>query len=193
MMRRALSAFPIAWIGVILWLGSEAGSAERTGALLLPILRALCPQATAVELDTMHALVRKAAHVAEYAVLAWLWIRALVIGHGLLPRKAAWWAWAIAWGVAIADESLQATMRSRTASAFDVGLDVMGALLVALPEGVGRRRTMVVCTRVALWTAAAGGTLLLIVNGMTGVESGVLWLTVPAATGALVVLRRLRP
>jgi VanZ family protein len=191
-MRRTWTAFAIAWIAVIVGLGSDPGSGERTGAIILPILRALFPGAGAFELEALHGVIRKAAHVTEYAILAGFWVRALTADHRVARSRAAWHAWGIAWAVAIVDESLQSAVRSRTASVLDVGLDAAGALLVSLPIGVGGRRTMDLVTRVVLWTAAGGGAVLLAVNRMTGVASGVLWLTVPGAVVALLVRRRVR-
>jgi hypothetical protein len=43
---------------------------------------------------------------------------------------------------------------------------------------------------VSLWTVAAGGALIIAVDLGRGVSSGVLWLTVPAATLALTLRRR---
>jgi VanZ family protein len=191
-MRGAWTAFSIAWIGVILWLGSDIGSADRTRTIVLPILRSLFPAAAAPELEAMHGVIRKAAHGIEYAVLAASWIRALTLAPAVSRLRAAWQACAIAGGVAIVDEVLQSTIRSRGASAVDVALDVSGAFVVALPVAGGVRRTMERLTRVALWTAAGGGAALLAVNRIAGVDSGALWLTVPAAAVALVILRRLK-
>ena len=190
-MRRAWIAFPITWMAVILFLGSDVGSAERTGAFIVPLLRTLFPAASPSQLDAMHGIIRKAAHVGEYMVLAGLWIGALALGHGRSLASAARPAWLIACGCAALDEALQSRLASRTASTFDVGLDAAAALVAVLPVRLGWRRAADVVTHVALWTAVAGGTLLLVINGMTGVESRVLWVIVPAATVAL-VLRRVR-
>ena len=48
-------------------------------------------------------------------------------------------------------------------------------------------------TKITLWIAAVGGAALIILNVVTDVGSGVLWLTVPAAVVALALLRRARP
>ncbi len=180
---------PVAWMVVILWLSSDTGSAERTGRIILPVLRFLFPGASLLQLDAMHALVRKGGHFIEYAVLTGLWLRAFVVGRGSARRPAAWRAWAIAVAWAMIDEIHQTTVGSRTGSPIDVTVDAAGALAVALPGGAGWRPTAGVLTRALLWLAAGGGLVLVAVNVWTGVGSGALWLTVPAAAITLGFLR----
>ena len=180
-------------MALILWLGSDSGSAERTGHLLLPVLAALFPSASPLQLEAMQGLARTLGHVGEYAVLAALWIWALAAGHRITRSNAARWAWAIAVALGLVDEGLQSTIRSRTASVLDVALDATAALGVALPAAVGWRRAVDLVIGVALWIAAAGGALLLAVNHVTGVDSGLLWITVPVAAAALGWRRARRP
>jgi VanZ family protein len=184
---------PLAWMAVILWLAGDSGSAERTGRLLIPIFRFLAPGASPLQLEALHGIARKLGHVTEYAVLAALWLRAFTAGGGLARRSAAWRAWGIAVGWAVVDEALQWASASRTGSALDVLLDAVGALAVALPGAWGWRPAADVLARLSLWIAAVGGLALVAVNLLTGIESGVLWLTVPAAVLALALFRRARP
>lgn len=180
---------PVAWMAMILWLASDTGSAERTGRIILPVLRFLFPGSSPLQLDAMHALVRKGGHLIEYAVLAGLWLRAFVVGRGSARRRAGWQAWAVAVAWAMIDETYQTTVGSRTGSAIDVAVDAAGALAVALPGGAGWRPTADALTRALLWFAAVGGLALVTLNVWTGVDSGALWLTVPAAAITLGVLR----
>jgi len=180
-------------MAVILWLASDRGSAERTGWLVVPALRFFFPGASPLQLDAMHGVVRKLGHAVEYAVLAALWLRAFARAGGGLPRgRAAWRAWALAAAWALVDESYQATVGSRTGSALDVAIDAAGAFAVAAAGARGWRVTAEQITRSLLWVAAVGGALLLAINLVAGVESGVLWLTVPAAVLALTLFRRRR-
>jgi VanZ family protein len=181
---------PIAWMGVVLWLSSDAGSAEQTGRLLAPVLTWLLPGATPLQRDAVHALARKAAHLTEYATLAALWFRALVGGNGWSARAAAWAALAISVALAGTDEAHQSFFVSRTASLGDVALDSTGALAAVLVSRRGWRAAADAATTVLLWTAVAGGVLVLVLNVSIGVPSGVLWLTVPAALLTLIVRRR---
>jgi VanZ family protein len=192
-MREPAWVAPVTWMVLILWLGSDGGSAEQTGRLILPVLRSLFPSASPLQLDAMHAVVRKLAHLTEYAILTALWLRAFVVTRGTVRERAAWQACAIAVAWAVIDEGLQSMGAARTGSPTDVVIDAVGALVVALPGGFGWRLPLVALTHVALWIAAAGGAALIIVNVVLDVSSGVLWLTVPGAVVALVLLRRARP
>src|SRR5438093_184895 len=115
-------------MAMITWFSTSDFSAENTGSVLKPLLRWLLPGLTAPQLDAVHAVVRKSAHVTEYAMLAALWFVALTRERGLAPRRAAWLAFLVAVGWAFLDELHQATEPSRTASAMDVAIDAMGAL-----------------------------------------------------------------
>jgi VanZ family protein len=177
-------------MGVILWLASDSGSATQTGQILVPILRFLFPGASALQIEALHGAARKAAHATEYAILAGLWLRAFTAGAGLGPRPAAWAAWAVAVVWAAIDETYQSTLASRTGSPTDVALDAAGALAIALLGSHGWRPAADAMAGVLLWGAAAGGVVLIGVNLLTGVSSGILWATVPAAVLVIVLARR---
>src|SRR5206468_9892299 len=72
---------PIVWMAAIMALSTDAGSAEHTGGFVLPALRFIWPTATLPLLESIHAVVRKLAHVTEYAVLGSLWYRAFAVGR----------------------------------------------------------------------------------------------------------------
>jgi VanZ family protein len=177
-------------MGVILWLASDSGSAAQTGQLLVPILRLLFPGASALQIEALHGATRKVAHATEYAILAALWFRAFAAGAGLGPRQAAWGAWAVAVVWAVIDETYQSRLASRTGSPADVVLDAAGALAIALLGSRGWRPTADAMTSVLLWGAAVGGAVLIGVNLLTGVSSGILWATVPAAVLVIVLVGR---
>ncbi|HSF07345.1 MAG TPA: VanZ family protein [Methylomirabilota bacterium] len=183
---------PLAWMGVILLLSTEAGSAERTSRLLLPLFRWFLPSATALQLDALHGLVRKTAHVAEYAVLTFLWFRALRAGARWSPGAAAWVALATGLGWACLDEAHQIFVRSRTASPGDVVLDGVGTLAAVLVARVGWQRVADTTTAVLLWVALGGGAVLLALNTAVGVSSPGLWITTSAAALILALRRRAR-
>jgi VanZ family protein len=175
----------------ILWLGSDTGSTQHTGSLVLPILRFLYPSASPFQIEAMHGLVRKAAHVTEYGLLAALWLRAFMAGSRMPWRAAAWRSLLIAAAWAAIDEAMQATLRSRTGSPFDVGIDTSAAAAVILVVGFGWRPVVDSVTTALLWTAALGGAALITINLLAGVPPGVLWLTAPLAALALFFHRRL--
>src|SRR3989442_7487259 len=171
---------PVAWMGVMFWLSTDAGSAQQTSRLLMPVLTWLLPGATHLQLDALHVLTRKAAHVTEYAILAALWFRALVRGHAGSAPTVAWGALAISVAWAFADEAHQSFVISRTASLRDVAIDSAGVLAVVLVRRPGLPAAAGAGTARPLGTAAVGGVLPLVLNLSVGLPSGVLWVTGPA-------------
>src|SRR5260370_3232720 len=122
---------PLVWMAALMWFSGGDFSAENTGSVLRPLFRWLLPGARDAQTAALHALIRKSAHVTEYAVLAALWFVALTRERGLSRRRAAWLAFLVAVGWAFLDELHQATEPSRTASAMDVAIDATGALAAA--------------------------------------------------------------
>jgi len=101
-------------------------SGETTGR----ILHAILPSSIKPSLfDTIHFAVRKAAHLAEYAIFGLLLFRAIRAG-----REGWSWRWALAAIVvaalyAVTDEWHQSFVPSRTPSGWDVLIDATGATL----------------------------------------------------------------
>ncbi|HEY3066884.1 MAG TPA: VanZ family protein [Methylomirabilota bacterium] len=190
-MGRASWMPPVVWMIAMTVFSSPMGSAENTAGVIVPALRWLMPSATGPELESIHFLSRKVAHVLEYAVLAVLWMRALTTD---LPRPRARAALAfvicVAW--AALDETHQAFVPSRTGSPRDVAIDAVGAMAGLIAAGAGWRATLNGATGVLLWIAAVGGAALLVLDTAAGVGSGVLWATVPSAVLGLIARRRWR-
>jgi VanZ family protein len=84
------------------------------------------PSAPAPVLDTVF---KKLGHMTEYAVLYWLWSRALRTPTALGGVVGAW---ALAVLYAISDEFHQTFVPNRNGRVADVLIDACGALLVAL-------------------------------------------------------------
>ena len=169
-------------------LSSDVGSAEHTEHWLVPLLRFLASWATPAQIAAMHGLVRKGGHLTEYAVLASLWYRAFARGRHHTPRAAAAIAFAISVAWAILDETRQSFVPSRTASARDVVLDSIGASLAMLVATLSWRTVIDRTTGLLLWIALIGGITVLILNTLTDIPSGILWLTAPLA--AILLLAR---
>jgi VanZ family protein len=191
-MRPAHWLPPVLWMGLILSLSTDTASAEHTGRLLLPVLRWLLPWAAPGQLDTIHGLLRKGAHLTEYAILAALWYRAFTRERTLGPQPAGWWALVISVAWAILDEWHQSFPPSRTSSAVDVAIDSAGAALAVVLGHRGWRAVLDGATPILLWLAAAGGTAVIAINAWAGVPSGALWITTPVAVLTLLGLCRLR-
>jgi len=98
------------------------GSMNETSRVIRPLLEFLFPAAPPETLTLYHGYIRKFAHFAEYAVLAFLAFRALA------PFKHKYAiALALAAIVAVIDEFNQSLNPSRTSSPWDVALDIAGA------------------------------------------------------------------
>ena len=61
----------LVWAGVIWTFSGTSFDAPNTSRLLAPLLRFLFPDIGPEGLERAHFLVRKSAHLAEYAVLGW--------------------------------------------------------------------------------------------------------------------------
>lgn len=107
-------------------------SSQTSSRLIGPLVRFFVPDISEKRLEQIVFGVRKAAHVTEYAVLAWLLARAFLrpgTPWGRWDRKAAMLAWLIATLYAASDEIHQSFVPNRTGKWSDVLLDSAGAAL----------------------------------------------------------------
>jgi len=124
------------WLPVILfacfifWMSTETFSSERTFSVVRAVISFLVPGLSGKEVDLIHAIIRKLAHVVEYLILGFLLFRAF------RGRSSAWWSWrwfflativVLLW--AASDEFHQSFVSTRTASIVDVGIDIVGGIL----------------------------------------------------------------
>jgi VanZ family protein len=120
---------PVAlWMALIFFDSTDLLSTEHTSRFLTPFLLWLNPDISPTAIAQAHLLLRKAAHVTEYAVFSGLFFRAL---RGLI--EGFWWRAATALVPALlfapADEFHQAFVPSRSSSPADVLIDYGGAIL----------------------------------------------------------------
>jgi VanZ family protein len=124
------------WAPVLIWMGlifigsTDLMSAEHTSRIIGPILRWLHPAISPQMIGHVQMIVRKAAHISEYAVLALLSFRAVTTT--VWPERPAFAAAMIlscCASFAVLDEFHQAFVPSRTASARDVVIDICGAAI----------------------------------------------------------------
>lgn len=120
----------VAWASVIWVFSTDSFSGSGTSRFLGPLLEILLPWADENQLLLAHALVRKLAHVTEYAILAILTFRALSDDRRTVGRVALWTV-SLCVLYAGTDEFHQTFVASRTAAATDVLLDSAGAALGA--------------------------------------------------------------
>src|SRR5205823_2226969 len=133
---RLVSKFLRYWLPLVIWLimifigSTDLMSAEHTSRIIGPILRWLHPGISLARIEQVQFVVRKMAHVSEYAVLALLIFRALVN----MTRRARFAGAVlitllISGAFAASDEFHQSFVASRTSSVRDVLIDVTGAIL----------------------------------------------------------------
>jgi VanZ family protein len=140
------------WLPVLIWLGviflgsTDLMSAEHTSRFIVPFLRWLKPNISPETLGSIHFIIRKCAHVSEYAVLALLLLRGATFMTNLKWSMSILCVsvWVACVFVAATDEFHQTFVRSRGASARDIMIDSAGAivgLLIGAIFGIGRARS----------------------------------------------------
>jgi len=188
-MRARRILVPLAWTALIAWLGTDTFGAGATGSIIVPVLHWLLPGAPPENIETIHWALRKAAHVAEYGILAALWAWALTSTDGARP-------WLVPFGLTVVtaalDELHQSFTRMRTSSPADVVLDSMAAGAALICVYGGPRVAVEWLTGALLWIAAGGGAALIALDVGAGVRAGWLWWSVPAAAVALAIRWRWR-
>ncbi len=119
----------VLWIGLIFWASTAQFSSDNTASVIQPWIQWFFPHMTPEGIDTLHAAIRKSAHVTEYAIFAMLAARAL-IGSSLALFSRGWFAIVLLLLIAIAasDEYHQSFVPSRTAAVTDVLIDISGGV-----------------------------------------------------------------
>ncbi len=128
------------WMSVIFALSTRVGSSANTSRIIIPFLHHLFPALPPTELFLIHRLARKASHVAEYAILSYLILRAMIQSWRNDPVRsgnllaAAVASLCVASAYAATDELHQRFVPGRESQLNDVLIDASGAglgLLVA--------------------------------------------------------------
>ena len=131
----------ILWVGVILFLGSGAGSMAQTSRFIGPLIEFFFPSAAPDTFLIAHAFIRKAAHFFEYAILAILAARAFTRFNSVFAsRNWLLLTFLLVIAVATIDEFNQSFQSTRTSSGWDVLLDVVGGVTALAAVYLFRRR-----------------------------------------------------
>lgn len=132
---------PVAvWVGFIFFASTSGFSASNTSRVIRPLLLWLFPDIAEPTLASVHFFVRKAAHFAEYAVLALLAARAFLTSrHGGLRSRWAGAAFALVAACALLDEFGQSFNAARTGTIYDSLLDMSGGAAALAAIGLLRR------------------------------------------------------
>jgi VanZ family protein len=129
------------WIGVIFFDSTDLMSAQHTSRFIVPVLHWLSPNISPKAAESIHFIVRKYAHVAEYAILALLLFRAAVWMTNFrwsVPILCLL-VWTVCLFVAITDEFHQTFVPSRGPSIRDIIIDSSGAIIGLLIASVFAR------------------------------------------------------
>ena len=119
----------VVWAALIFIGSSSILSGSNTSAFLVQPMRWLFPTASDSTLLLAHLLIRKAGHLTEYAILAWLAARAFrTSSNDLLHHR--WFLVALILVVlySLSDEFHQSFVPSRGASLYDCLIDAVGGL-----------------------------------------------------------------
>jgi VanZ family protein len=121
------------WIGVIFFASTTQGAMQKTSYFIRPILEFLFPNAPEETLIVYHGYIRKIAHLTEYAILAFLAVRAFRSSSIKFLQKY-WFLFAsvLVFFVASIDEYNQSLNSLRTGSVYDIMLDVSGGTLMII-------------------------------------------------------------
>ncbi len=128
------------WIGVVLFASTAQGSMQNTSHLIRPILVFLFPNSSDETINAYHAIVRKLAHLTEYAILAFWACRAFWSSAVEFLRRF-WFVFALilVFLIASVDEYNQSFDILRTGSVYDVLLDVAGGTLMIVFLAIYKR------------------------------------------------------
>jgi VanZ family protein len=123
----------ILWMLFISFASTAEFSAVNTSTYLRPLVLWFFPTLSEAQVATIHFLLRKLGHFAEYAVLAFLARRALITSSRTYLRQH-WFQLALLLVViyGLLDEFHQSFVPSRTASVYDSAIDIAGGLTVLL-------------------------------------------------------------
>ena len=121
----------VVWALLIFSASTNVFSAANTSRFVTPLLQWLYPQISAATIDFIHGvIIRKGAHLTEYALFALLAARAFrTSSHELLWRH--WFIFSVLLVVvySLGDEFHQSFVPSRTASIYDSTIDSFGGLI----------------------------------------------------------------
>jgi VanZ family protein len=131
----------VLWMAVIFAASTSALSGANTSRLIGPILHWLFPNISEANIEIAHFVVRKAAHFAEYAVLAVFAARAFTTSSRATLRRGFFFATLFLVVVySLSDELHQNFVASRTGSIYDSFIDITGGLTALIVYALWRQK-----------------------------------------------------
>ncbi len=128
-LRRILALLlTLAWAAQIFWLSTASFTGDHTESMLVVLLSQFNLHVSSEILEMLNLILRKSAHVVEYAILSIL-LYFVFLGRDRFFWRARYAYWCIAWASAYAltDEFHQLFIRGRGASLIDCCIDGAGA------------------------------------------------------------------
>jgi VanZ family protein len=124
---------PLAWMSLIFFGSSDSQSYTHSSRLIEPLLHWLFPHMSQPHIEAIHHVIRKCAHLTEYAILCILVWRAL---RKPVRKDTRPWSWReaaiailIVFLYASTDEFHQMFVPTRTPMVSDVFIDTSGAII----------------------------------------------------------------
>ena len=118
------------WMSFIFWMSTGTFSAENTSLIIEPLFHFLMPSISPEQMQLVHGLIRKSGHITEYFILGILLFRAFRgASKELQGLRWGFSSFAVVLLYAVSDEFHQSFVLTRTASLFDVGIDIVGGVL----------------------------------------------------------------
>jgi len=129
------------WVGVIFFLSSGSGSSAETSRIIGPLIKFFFPSADETIIATANTVIRKTAHLTEYAILASLASRAFLnSSKGWIVGRWSLLAIGLVAVTASIDEFNQSFNVLRTGSSSDTLLDISGGTLAVALIWIVRNR-----------------------------------------------------
>ena len=124
---------------MIFLLSSGQGASTQTSRIIRPLLEFLFPDASFETIAFYHGIIRKLAHLTEYAVLGFLACRAFF--ETAVRRRWVIFSTLLVLAIAVIDETNQSFNPERTGSPIDVLIDLSGGFAaIAIAYLVSRRK-----------------------------------------------------
>ncbi|HEX8177330.1 MAG TPA: VanZ family protein [Pyrinomonadaceae bacterium] len=118
------------WMAFIFFASTAQLSASNTSRIIRPLLIWLFPDISEESLAFVHFIVRKLAHLTEYAILGLLAARAFMTSSREgLRRRWFLYAWLLVIVYALSDELHQRFVPARTGSIYDSLIDITGGFI----------------------------------------------------------------
>lgn len=128
------------WMGFIFFASTGEFSASNTSRIIRPLLIWVFPRITEESLALAHFIVRKLAHLTEYAIMGLLAARAFrYSSHRTLRSQWFLFSLLLVALYAFSDEFHQLFVPSRTGSIYDSFIDITGGLIALLLVALWRK------------------------------------------------------